>query len=739
MAEAVHPSRQLHRAWPTLQVSPAIAHAIRCGVALSAALWLGHAPGLITNSSSWIAITVLVVLQPTAGSSILKGLMRIVGTVAAAFTAILLFGLFGQNPSLMMAAFFLVALIGAYGYSGPRFQYAWYVWAFTTAIILSTAIAGQAAAVETVAFQRASMVAIGIFLVLMVESLLWPTHAEPQLRQSLAARARELGAQLKRAITLPLEPEGDAGSAPASGPGSLTSQLTLADAARSELGVEPASVDALTRIAVLLEAISSVVRALWVVPGGRAALDEQDRACASSLTAFSQQVEAACGRVANAVVAHDTSARFAKGLDEALLAFEVERNRRIERVDWSAELAARASHLRHLVSALRTVEETLSSKGASAQTSQADSWLHFRLDPLRVKTALRAGFATTAAIVMVLVLDWPMNGVVAVFAFSTATLTRGAATQTVAALVIFVLLGWGVGDFILVYLTPHAGRMPHALVINFIIASTAAYVGVKIPKLAGAYVFIGMLALLSAFAGPAPPTDVYGPYSTATYLFLAIGVGWIFSVLMWPATSAGLFRQRVALQLEQCLEAVRGTPTSSEKEHVQRATELIQGCTAQMAQLGRLNGQASHERVERALDPPRRTRILSLAMDLMDAVATYHLGALEPRLDRVGEAFRPLLAAVRREDEALVDSMQSAVSALRGEGTHRASGLAETHQAARECVDALRADPRSLSRLSDEETRHIIMQLESRRALVYRQLAIEEWLEDWQGAEASRA
>lgn len=138
---------------------------------MSAAIWIGKAPGLVENHSTWILITVLMVIQPTAGGALLKGLLRAVGTLAAAFTAILLFGLFAQSPPLLAAGLFLVVAIAAYGNSGPRFQYAWFVWAFTTAIVLGDALAGQGA-VETVAFQRASMVGREILLVLIVECLM---------------------------------------------------------------------------------------------------------------------------------------------------------------------------------------------------------------------------------------------------------------------------------------------------------------------------------------------------------------------------------------------------------------------------------------------------------------------------------------------------------------------------------------------------------------------------------------
>ena len=56
-----------------------------------------------------------MLVQPTVGASLLKGLLRASGTLAAAFTSILLFGLFAQDPPLLMAGLFLVQAVGAYG------------------------------------------------------------------------------------------------------------------------------------------------------------------------------------------------------------------------------------------------------------------------------------------------------------------------------------------------------------------------------------------------------------------------------------------------------------------------------------------------------------------------------------------------------------------------------------------------------------------------------------------------
>jgi uncharacterized membrane protein YccC len=199
VAEAVHSSPRFEAVRPSWRPSPVVRHAFRLAVSVSAAVWLANAPGLAENHPSWILITVLMLVQPTVGASLLKSLLRAVGTLAAALSAILLFGYFSQDPPLLMAALFVVQTVAAYGFSGTRFQYAWFVWGFTVAIVLGDAMAGQDA-VEVIAFQRASMVGIGILVVAVVDSLLWHVRAESGLRESLAKRAHALGERLRRVI-----------------------------------------------------------------------------------------------------------------------------------------------------------------------------------------------------------------------------------------------------------------------------------------------------------------------------------------------------------------------------------------------------------------------------------------------------------------------------------------------------------------------------------------------------------
>jgi hypothetical protein len=294
-------------------------------------------------------------------------------------------------------------------------------------------------------------------------------------------------------------------------------------------------------------------------------------------------------------------------------------------------------------------------------------------------------------------------------------------------------------DLVIVYVAPYLGRVPLALAPSFALAGAFTYIAAKRPQLALLPSIGGLIVFLSVYGGASAPTDVHGSYNTVSYMALALGIGWLFGRLMWPASAAGLFRQRVAAQLELCLDAVRGEGESGDPDRGRRAAGLILVFAGQSAQLGPLHQQALLEPVERALDPPRRARILALATDLVDAAVGYHPGSLDPLVDRAGERFRPLRAAIRRGDEALLESMQSAVAILRGEASRRASGLAEARQAVAECIDELRADPGSLPLLDDEDRRRFLVGLESRRGLVFRQLAIEQWLDDWHESEVGRS
>jgi uncharacterized membrane protein YccC len=713
---------------------------IRAGVAVSAAIWIGNAPGLVENHSSWILITVLMVLQPTSGGSMLKGLLRMIGTVAAAFTAIVLLGLYVQDHPMLIIGLFLVQAVGAYGNSGTRFQYAWFVWAFTTAIVLGDEMAGQGA-IETVAFQRASMIGIGILIVLLVDSLILPARAEPQLRQSLAARARYVADVLQRVVASRGAPAPDSdasssGSSPST-PDSLVSQLELVGFARGELGSSAAEVDSLERAAILLETLASRARILARVEGPTP--DAGDDALSASLVELGSRIRAALDGFAAALEGSQAPVLFSDDLQAGLAAFEADRDGLAGGRGRSTAEEGWVSELRDLVAVLCELESAVSLSDASPTESEPWALLHFRPDPFRMKTALRSGIAVVVAFLVPVSLGWPTNSLVAPFSFLVAGFTRGAGVQVLTSLVTVLGLGWLAADLLIVEVTPHLSRAPAMLVVPFAVAAGFAYVSASRPKLAMLFSMGGVVAFLSAFPSGSASTDVYGSYSTVCYMAVGLGVGWLFSRLMWPATCARLFRERVAVQLGHSLEAFRTAREVGDTGRGRRGAELLRACATQSAQLGPLHAMASREPVELSLDPARRSELLALAIGLADAVAGARPGASTPLLERLGQPLRPLLEALKSNEEALLGSMQLAVDALEGKAEGSASNLASAHQLVTDCVKALRADPARLAEVTDDERRQLMVQLDSNRRLVLRQQAVEDWLAEWQSAQVSRA
>jgi hypothetical protein len=108
------------------------------------------------------------------------------------------------------------------------------------------------------------------------------------------------------------------------------------------------------------------------------------------------------------------------------------------------------------------------------------------------------------------------------------------------------------------------------------------------------------------------------------------------------------------------------------------------------------------------------------------------IARMEQCLDRIpllGAPLEPLLEAVRREDQALLASIQAAADAMRGEAVLRPSLLAAAHQTAWTLANELRDGLDAISGLTDDERRRLLVEIDARRRLVLRQRAIEDWFD----------
>jgi len=720
---------------------PSLRFGLKLGTAVAASIWIADASNLSWGLTIWI--TVMLVAQPNAGASIAKGLTRTGGTAASALVSIAIYGLFAQQPPLYLASLAGVIAVATYGMLGSRYQYAWMVFGLTTIIILVKAMSGSDE-IETLAFERASLTALGVLVVFVADALFWPVRAEEQLREGLAKRSRQLGDTLKQQLDVL-----QAGQAPGkkSQPPAfpLTAQLGLANQAQGEIGVEPARVQTLTRIALLLEGLASRARLL-----GRAT-EAEASAPAPGLRAALERLGgglgAALGEVSRALAADRAAEPFVDELERSLTSFERKRMAQPE-----AALSAPASVLRGVVALLRRLEEALGGLANEEVASQAGSASHaarapiverFRLDPIRVQLALRAGIAAGGVIVLMLAMGWNQEedilafifAPIVAFIFAAVFSTRGAGTMGGIGWALGVLLGWLIADLASVFLFTHLDRMPLSLVYPFAIACGAGILVVRGSPLGVFGALFGMItAVLPIFIGDGPPGDVDAAYGLVCGVLLGLATGRVAQLFLWPRTAMQTFLERAAAQLELCLRALGGAgPRTGGVAQGRDAAGLVSAYAKQLTLLGQLHAQAHVEPVERALDDGRRAELLVITQDLFDA----SLGADQApsREEGAEAALAPLREALHRQADALVASLTTAAGALRGAEPEPGSGLAEARAAVESQLDALRTRPDLARAAGARRTGEFLARLAASRRLVDSQLHVEAWLAEWRKAQ----
>jgi uncharacterized membrane protein YccC len=744
-------SRSLHR---LAHPSPPVRYGLKFGTTLAAALWFAYSSEL--SDKVTIFITVLFVMQPTSGGSIKKGITRIAGTVACALICIVIYGMFAQLPPPFLASWCAVIAVGTYGMTGARYPYAWMVFAFTSVIILVKAMAGDDQ-IETIAFQRASETAMGVLFVVVADSLFWPVRAEQRLREGLAHRAGQLAAALGRALgpqTASRESFQQA-QLPSS---ALIPQLGLVEQLGYEMGVSAARVQTFTRIALLLEDLSSRIRVIEreAKPAERTRSSPRGNALAT----LGERIAAAITRASQALTGGRSPEPFGNDLDQSLASFERAPRTSSARVGEGAGTApeledlragALVRPLRDAVAVLRNLESALvdlaaPENGSSPSVSHVPwsiGWSWFRPDPIRVQLALRAAIAAGGTLIATLAMGWGAQDQLAVilavilaFILAGMSSTRGAGVTIARGLVAGILLGWLVVDLAIVYLLPHLLRMPMVLVYPFSVAGLAGYFIVRGSPLGPLGALFALLtAILPVYKASAAPQDVYDPYSLVCGLMLGVAAGFIAQRFLWPRTAMQAFLQRSAGQLDLCAQAFSDENCVSGSRSFAR---LLSAYAKQLALLLQLHQQASREPVERALADERRSKLLALTQELFDASiharresnATTETRTPPAEIDL---SLTPLRRALVGEDKALLDSMSLAAGAFREDESCANTGLGEAHAEVETQIEVLfgRDD---LTALDRQNVAQLISGIASRRMLVEAQLQIEAWIADWQTA-----
>src|SRR5215468_9718858 len=168
----------LTRQTPALR--SAFATTLACEIALLIVMAL-HLP-----DPAWALITVIVLATPTAGASIQKAGLRVIGTVVGAGFSLMLIEWFDQAPLGFSLALAALCLTAAYGASGTRHAYAYLIGFVTVAIVAMQGLETPELTVH-IALARACEVGIGVATAVLVRLSLWPVRSSERLRAELAA------------------------------------------------------------------------------------------------------------------------------------------------------------------------------------------------------------------------------------------------------------------------------------------------------------------------------------------------------------------------------------------------------------------------------------------------------------------------------------------------------------------------------------------------------------------------
>lgn len=134
-------------------------------------------------SANWPAISIAFISLPTAGQSIHKCALRMVGTLLAFVSGLFYLGLFPQDRWLFLVAFTPYLALVTYKMTGKGRQYFWFCAGFVSMMIVSAGAGSSEHAFEFAAYRTAETL-VGIVIWTMVSVFIWPRSSPFGARMS---------------------------------------------------------------------------------------------------------------------------------------------------------------------------------------------------------------------------------------------------------------------------------------------------------------------------------------------------------------------------------------------------------------------------------------------------------------------------------------------------------------------------------------------------------------------------
>ena len=186
-----------------INLSTRTKHAIIIG--LSVVIAMGIALSMDWERPYWAGFAVALISLDTAGQSLNKGAMRMLGTLAAILFAWMFIDWFGQQRFAFMAILSLYTGICTYMSTGKKHQYFWFVAGFAC-IIIAIDSSNSLTAFQ-ISMERLQETGTGVLVYSLVSALLWPSSSRGALEDT-SRRLSTVQGQLYRAYRRLIRGEG---------------------------------------------------------------------------------------------------------------------------------------------------------------------------------------------------------------------------------------------------------------------------------------------------------------------------------------------------------------------------------------------------------------------------------------------------------------------------------------------------------------------------------------------------
>jgi len=168
----------------TTHTKEAVKTALAVVIAYAIALSIGW------EKPFWAAFAVVFISLDTAGQSLNKGAIRMLGTLVGGVAAFLLLALFAQQRWLMMLSLSLYYGVCVYLMTGSKRPYFWFVCAFVCMVIMVDTAPAVSLRMFQIVVARVAETGMGILVYSLISVFLWPRSS----RGGLYAASRTLSA-----------------------------------------------------------------------------------------------------------------------------------------------------------------------------------------------------------------------------------------------------------------------------------------------------------------------------------------------------------------------------------------------------------------------------------------------------------------------------------------------------------------------------------------------------------------